>query len=69
MPKGAHHHLHLTSAVKSEFMISLTYADNVYYSDWKGFGELKVFDSKPEDGFYKCNHLRLMSSFPFDELL
>ena len=60
MPKGGHHHLHLTAACPVEYLIELTYEDYVYYSEREGQNLFKVSKHGPPDqaGFIKCNNIR-----------
>ncbi len=46
MPKGGHHHLHLTAACPVDFLIELTREDIVWYSERDNI--LKVFPKEEE---------------------
>jgi hypothetical protein len=57
MPKGAHLHLHVAAAIPLDFMINLTYEDNVYYS--MAENKLYTFLEGPiRSGFEKCIDIR-----------
>lgn len=60
MPKGGHHHLHITAACPVEYLIDLTYEDFVYYSEREGQNMFKVSKNGPpsQAGFIKCNSIR-----------
>ena len=61
MPKGGHHHLHLTAACPVEYLIDLTYEDYVYYSEREGQNISKDGPSA-QAGFIKCNSIRNFKS-------
>lgn len=69
MPKGAHLHLHVSAAIPLDFMIKLTYEDNVYYS--MDDNRLYTFLDTPLDGYQKCNDIRSnwTQQGTFDEFL
>lgn len=69
MPKGAHLHLHVSAAIPLDFMIKLTYEDNVYYSMVDN--RLNTFLDEPLAGYQKCNDIRRnwKQQGTFDEFL
>ena len=66
MPKGGHQHLHLTAGAPIDFLISLTYDDFVYCSDYDGIQIRLFFDNKPSLGFKKCQDIRKGDPYGFD---
>lgn len=70
MPKPAVHHAHLTACATLDFLMHLTYKDEVYYSQKAN----EFFVSKtrePAEGFIKVNSLRQYwkNSANFDKFL
>ena len=55
MPKGGHHHLHLTAAAPLDLLIDLTYDDRVYFSQKDSENQSHMFkvicegDSPPSE--------------------
>lgn len=58
MPKGGHHHLHLTAAAHIDFLLSLVYDPVVFYSEKKN--TFKVAPQGPPEGqgFINCAQMR-----------
>ena len=57
MPKPVIHHVHLTASASMQFLLALTYSDDVFYSEQ----ENKFFVSAKGctlDGYMKVNTLR-----------
>jgi hypothetical protein len=69
MPKGAHLHLHVSAAIPLDFMINLTYEDNVYYN--MDENRLYTFLEEPTKGYQKCIDIRKnwRKEGTFDEFL
>jgi len=56
MPKGGHHHLHLTAAAPIDFLIELTYDSRVSYNMRDNI--FKVDKTAEDSGYISCNELR-----------
>jgi len=60
MPKPAVHHIHMTACADPEFLLSLTYQDEVYYSEKKDDYYVSKTKPPPND-YFKVNVLRSYS--------
>jgi hypothetical protein len=71
MPKGAHHHLHLTAACPIDFLIELTYEPIVYFNERDNMFNVSPLGEPEESGYINCNELRKYkpSADAFDEEL
>ncbi len=58
MPKGAHHHLHLTAAAPIDFLIELSYEPYVYFNERDNIFRVQKDGKIEECGFLNCNELR-----------
>jgi len=56
MPKGGHHHLHLTAAAPVDFLIELTYDPRVAYNKRENIFKVNV--TSDDKGYISCNDLR-----------
>ena len=67
MPKGAHHHLHLTAGCHVDFLIELTKDDIVWFSERANQFKVCPGDRTPEEsGYVRCNDLREFYKNPED---